>query len=313
MKQCEEPLISVIIPVYNVERYLEQCLESVVNQTYRNLEIIIVDDASPDNSREIYLRYQKMDARIRIIRKEKNAGLSKARNSALEVCQGQFVYFLDSDDYIQPEMLEHMYQAMHRNDADMAICAHERVDECGKGVGDRPLPEIACADSRKIYELFVQEKLPVFVQTKLYRRELFEKVRFPVGKMHEDVFIFPEIMRLCRRITVLSEELFKYRVHFQSFTNSSYTLAHMDAVEGFVKMYRYMKKDGLDSYIYVKKFAYVRLIVAIKKCKFGVEERNRIKSLRRDILKYCGVHIKYTPMVFVYYWMRKAGFVFKEE
>ena len=94
----KEELISVIIPVYKVEKYLPQCVESVIGQTYRNLEINLVDDASPDNSLEICLHYQKQDKRIRVIKKERNAGVSSARNTGIEACTGQYIYFLGSDD-----------------------------------------------------------------------------------------------------------------------------------------------------------------------------------------------------------------------
>lgn len=308
----KEQLISVIIPVYNEEKYLPQCLDSLIGQTYQNLEIILVDDASADTSLDICLRYQERDARIRVIKKEKNAGISAARNAGIEVCRGQYIYFLDSDDFILPETLTRMYEAIVKNDADIAICAMERVDVSGRGIEVLTLPEIACTDVKKVYELLSQGSMTCMVQTKLYRRRLFEKLRFPVGKQYEDVFIFGDALKQCQRVTILSEAYFKYRIHAEAFSKRPYELKHMDVIEAFVKLYQDMKADQTEYLWYAKHAAYTRLIDAIKKCQFREPEKKRIQMLRRQVLRCCGLHLKYTPMVFAYYWMRQAGYVFKE-
>lgn len=308
----KEELISVIIPVYKVEKYLPQCLESVIGQTYRNLEIILVDDASPDNSLEICLHYQKQDKRIRVIKKERNAGVSSARNTGIEACTGQYIYFLDSDDFIETDMLMNMHRAMAENNADLAICAMERVDVYGKGFQVLELPEIPCADSNMVYELLAKEKLTCMVQTKLYRRCLFEKVRFPIGKLYEDIFILGDVLRQCHRTAILSEPYLKYRIHAGAFTKQVYRFEHMDVVEAYIKLYQDMKEQKVPSLWFAKYAAYTRLIDAIKRSTFDERNQKRIQMLRRQILQRCGLHIKFTPMVFGYYWMRQAGYVFKE-
>ena len=125
-KTQELPLISVIVPVYKVEKYLNQCIESVLAQTYQNLEIILVDDGSPDRSGEICEEYAKKDTRIRVLHKS-NGGLSTARNTGLQIISGAYIAFLDSDDYLAPDMYETLYRELIENDADIAVCGFVKI------------------------------------------------------------------------------------------------------------------------------------------------------------------------------------------
>ena len=135
-------MISVIVPVYNVEKYLRQCLDSVLAQTYRELEIILVDDGSTDGSGAICDEYATRDSRIKVVHQQ-NGGLSSARNAGLDLATGEYVAFVDSDDYIHETMLELLYQALVENNADTVICNFERVDEKGDVISVRSLQPLA--------------------------------------------------------------------------------------------------------------------------------------------------------------------------
>ena len=119
----EEELISVILPIYNVEKYLEKCLKSVINQTYKNLEIILVDDGSKDNSPQICDEYAVKDKRIVVIHKS-NGGLSDARNAGIEIAKGKYIALIDSDDYVEKDYVQFLYQLIKENNAEMSICSH---------------------------------------------------------------------------------------------------------------------------------------------------------------------------------------------
>ena len=129
-------VISVIVPVFNVEKYLEKCILSILAQTYKNFELILVDDASPDSCPEICDRYANIDQRIRVLHCKKNGGLSAARNIGIEAARGKWITFVDSDDWVSQEMLQYLYEGVKKNDAQIAVCDFFRVYENGEGTGE---------------------------------------------------------------------------------------------------------------------------------------------------------------------------------
>ena len=184
--KMNDSLISVIVPVYKVEEYLDECVQSLINQTYTNLEIILVDDGSPDGCPQMCDDWAMRDARIKVIHK-KNGGLSDARNAGLDICTGDYVAFVDSDDWIKPEMYRYMYDAIKREKADICACniiscyPNREVSWGGKAytVGD---------SETMLDRLYSDSAFPVCAWNKLYRRELWQEFRFPVGKICEDAF-----------------------------------------------------------------------------------------------------------------------------
>lgn len=305
------PIISIIVPIYNAEKYLSDCLESIICQTYTNLEIILVDDASTDSSPEICREYEKKDERIRLIVKPQNGGVSQARNDGMKQASGTYINFFDSDDWMAPEMIEKLYHAIEKKGADMSMCSHTRITPDGKVLKHCTIPDSEAMDKIQVYKLLCAGRLTCFVGPKLYRRELFHKVRFLENKMYEDVFLFPQIMECCEKISSVSEELVLYRIHSDSFTNSSYRIQHMDIIEADLAFYKYALEHKIDFLAEEMKIrTYLRLIVAIKRCRFRAEEQLRIRQLRKQAVSVCGFHRKYTAMVYVYYWMRKLHFSF---
>ena len=182
-------LISVIIPVYNVEKYIEKCIYSVINQTYKNIEIILVDDGSTDISGKICDDFEKKDYRIKVIHK-KNGGLSDARNVGIDVSTGKYIVFIDSDDYVDKKHIEYLYNMITKNNADISICQFNIVYENS----DIQITDFTKKDTIKIFDnkkaletMLYNKKFCNSACTKMYKKELFDDIRFPIGKLYEDL------------------------------------------------------------------------------------------------------------------------------
>ena len=183
-----QPLISVIVPIYKVEEYLDRCVESLVNQTYKNLEIILVDDGSPDNCPKMCDDWAKKDSRIKVVHK-KNGGLSDARNAGFEVATGDIISFIDSDDWIEPEMFETMLSQMEKDDSDIVSCGVNWVEENGSVIRTVTVSEDSVRDTHTaMQELINDNRVKQHVWNKLYKYDMIKDIPFEKGKYHEDVF-----------------------------------------------------------------------------------------------------------------------------
>ena len=189
-------LISIIIPVYKVEKYLDKCVESIVNQTHKNLEIILVDDGSPDNCPKICDEWARKDKRIKVVHK-KNGGLSSARNTGLDICNGEYIMFVDSDDYCDIRICEILLKILTENNTDLAMCGVQLFKE-----GDTPSEDqyrhedLFIYKGKEVLDHIYKTNIPYIMTSwaKLYKRSLFQNLRFPVGKLHEDEYVFAEFM-----------------------------------------------------------------------------------------------------------------------
>ena len=234
-----QPLISVIIPVYKVEAYLPACIDSVFAQTYPNLEIILVDDGSPDRCGEICDTYAEKDCRIRVIHK-KNGGLSDARNAGMGVAAGEYFYFLDSDDYIHPEAISILLKHALAHHADI-VCA----DYLSFLDGTEPQPALSEEKPVVLNRIAALER---FVMKdwgawgKLYRREIHEGIEFPFGKIHEDEAIMLQLLDRCDTIVTVEDQLYLYRTRPGSITAQSYSLKKMDWMNGWIANVDYAKR-----------------------------------------------------------------------
>ena len=205
-----KPLVSVIIPIYNVEEYLSECINSIISQTYRNIEIILVDDGSPDASGSICDEYALKDERIRVVHK-KNGGLSSARNAGLEIANGQYITFVDSDDWVAPTFLdEHVSQILEycgdiSFGGKILYTSHEIQEELCPIRNEVVGPEEIV--SRMIYD----REIGVSAWGKVYKKELFDEIRFPEGEIHEDVAIIYTVIAKCTKVCVISKALYYYR------------------------------------------------------------------------------------------------------
>lgn len=218
-------LITVIVPAYNVEEYLSECLDSALNQTYSNLEIIVVDDGSKDNTGKIADDYAKKDERTRVIHKE-NGGLSSARNAAIEVMKGKYFTLLDSDDYLVKDCIEILHDNIVENDCDIAgiVDAHDETS-LGQGGNVNVYPKEEAID-RYLVGAYSEASC-----CKLYKSELFKDIRFPEGKIHEDTFTTYRVLEKTEKVCTNDYRGYYYRVREDSITNLTYTDRNYDKVE----------------------------------------------------------------------------------
>ena len=245
------PLISVIVPVYKVEKYLDQCVNSIVNQTYTNLEIILVDDGSPDNCPAMCDEWAHRDSRIRVIHKT-NGGLDTARNAGLDVMRGEFVGTVDSDDFIAPNMYERLYTLLIENDADISVCGLVQVDEEGNKLSKQPEPMKDEVLSREdMFNKFLNGTANVnycYSWNKIYRAKIFREIRF-IGGVHEDTATIHRIIGESRKIVVSSEKLHFYRRSKDSITGKMarqkfWCKSYMGHLEAFRDRYTYFMSIG---------------------------------------------------------------------
>ncbi len=210
-------LISVIVPIYRVEEYLCQCIDSIIKQTYHNLEIILVDDGSPDNCGAICDDYAKKDDRIRVIHK-KNGGLSDARNVGIDIAQGDYLSFIDSDDYVSEDYIAYLYTLLISNDADMSICGHisfqdgKEIDVQSREVVLRILNQI------EFFEGFMYDKYASYAWAKLYKKEIFQRLRYP-NTPSEDVAIIHKVVSKSDKIAYKNGAKYFYRVRKNSLSS----------------------------------------------------------------------------------------------
>lgn len=221
-----EDLISIVVPVYNVEKYLKKSIESILNQTYQNIEILLVDDGSTDSSGKICESFSKVDPRIRVFHKE-NGGLSDARNFGIEQMKGQYVAFIDSDDYISKDYVWKLYSSIKNNDSEVSICSFLLVDEKGEKIKDELLDSgKICLTGQQILEkvLTADGYRYVVAWNKLYRSTLFEKLKFKKGMLYEDEFLNYPLFWDCKRVSIVEEPLYLYVQRKGSIVQSNMTL-----------------------------------------------------------------------------------------
>lgn len=223
-EQCYEELISVIIPVYNVENYLGSCLESVVRQTYKNLEIILVDDGSTDSSGELCETYKNKDSRIWVIHQD-NKGLAGARNTGIDRARGKYLFFVDSDDFIDSMALEKLMELINKTSADIAvgqytICYEEKEIRKTEYTGAYKMYSAEEALS-KLNDWRNEETTSLITAWgTLYKKDVFEGIRYPIGKWHEDEFVTHKVLARAEKICVLEDSIYFYRQHRESFMST---------------------------------------------------------------------------------------------
>lgn len=235
-------LISVIVPVYKVEPYLDKCVQSIADQTYQNLEIILVDDGSPDACPDMCDRWAIKDARIKVIHKE-NGGLSDARNAGLAVATGELISFVDSDDWLEPDFLEELYRALRSNAADVAQCDVLYVDEEGRPIRPRGVAEIPVMDKTEaLRRLILEDGVHQTVWNKLYRHTVIEGIPFEKGKYNEDDFWTYLIFDRINRLAVVDRPLYCYLQRRGSIMGAGYRLKRLDGLEARFRRMEYLQK-----------------------------------------------------------------------
>jgi len=240
-----DALISVIIPVYNVEKYLKRCVDSVTGQTYKNLEIWLVDDGSTDGSGKICNEYAKQDDRVRVIHKE-NGGQSSARNIALDRASGTWIMNVDSDDFIHPESVKKMYEAGCREEADIVVCRMEQGNNDHFANVITGKPEVKLTGTEVMESIFDDRYRGSMVSAcgKLYRSKIFTDIRYPVGRVYEDECVIHRLLDKCKRVVIIEEYLYYQYDRSGSTTRNGYTLKNLQAVQAVEERCSFFENKG---------------------------------------------------------------------
>ena len=238
----EKALISLIIPVYKVEKYLEKCIQSVINQTYENLQIILVDDGSPDNCGKICDEYAKKDHRIEVIHKS-NGGLSDARNKGLEIAKGEYIGFVDSDYYIEADMYEVLYNLLKQYNADVSICNFYTVSQGKISIknADNGINEYNRIEILK--EILLDKNIQSYAWNKLYKKELFDEIKYPIGKKYEDIGTTFYLLEKCNKVVVTGKSEYYYINRQDSIVNNVTESTITDYIELIMQRYDYIEKN----------------------------------------------------------------------
>lgn len=238
----EKALISVIIPVYKVEKYVEKCIQSVINQTYENLQIILVDDGSPDNCGKICDEYAKKDHRIEVIHKS-NGGLSDARNKGLEIAKGEYIGFVDSDDYIEADMYEVLYNLLKQYNADVSICNFYTVSQGKISIknAENGIKEYNRIEILK--EILLDKNIQSYAWNKLYKKELFDEIKYPIGKKYEDIGTTFFLLEKCNKVVVTGKSEYYYINRQDSIVNNVTESTITDYIELIIQRYDYIEEN----------------------------------------------------------------------
>ena len=238
----DKPLISIIVPVFKVEKYINKCINSIISQTYRNLEIILVDDGSPDNCGKICDEYTNIDERIKVIH-QKNMGLSAARNNGIKIAKGDYIGFVDSDDYIEKTMFEDLYNALIDNVADISICNFYIVQSNTTEKRVRNKERDKKYNKIEILkEILLDRDVQSYAWNKLYKKELFKNVEYPVGKKYEDIGTTFYLFEKCNNIQVIGKPEYNYLNRNDSIVFNVNEQTIIDYVDIIVERYLYVDK-----------------------------------------------------------------------
>lgn len=281
-----QPLISVIVPVYNTEKYLDKCMQSILGQTYGNLEIILIDDGSTDGSSEKCDSYAKVDSRVRVIHK-KNGGQSSARNVGLDICKGKYISFVDSDDWIEPDMYSFLYKQLETFDMRLAVCGRYDVYENSKEktVG-KSLECNGIFDSYDVLPKMAVGKLSDFsVCDKLHHRDLWHSIRFPEGEIYEDFAVMYKVLMAAEKVVLCDIPFYVY-YHRK---NSTVTSGFRESLNAYPKQTKLFLLYIIDKYPEYTKYA---IWTHIKAIQFVL-----ISLLKSDTLTYISYNSLYDDYI----------------
>lgn len=287
-----EKLITISVPVYNAEKYLSKCIESIINQTYTNLEILLIDDGSSDNSYEICNEYSKRDSRILVIHKE-NGGLCSSRNVALDCMTGDYIMFVDCDDWIEYNMVAYLYENLLENDLDIISCGgFDHMESTGKvSVKQRKGTKIFNSEEALLDFYTNQNYTFDAIQCKLYKKECFENIRFVLGRTTDDTLTTPMIMHVCKKMGYFDIPLYNYLVREGSMTRTPYNQHSIDKVLAYLDNIDFISKN----YPRVLPFIKVRLISAVVTNILKLELTNQCQLYESDMKQYKKLIDDYTP------------------
>lgn len=240
----ERKLVTIVIPVYNTVDYLGCCIESVIKQTYNDIEIILIDDGSTDGSQVFCDEAANRDARIKVIHQQ-NRGLSAARNAGLDIATGDYILFLDSDDYYELNAVELLLNEIVSFQADMVIGEYQRVDTEGNVREKKLYKKDSCIITEvEFWKMVETQMTAVTACTKMYIRDIWNDIRFPEGKQHEDSIILHRIVHLCKTIVYTPDVFYNYRYRLDSIMTRKFRIQNLDNTRGLLDRMEYLKVNG---------------------------------------------------------------------
>lgn len=282
----KEDLISIIVPIYNVEKYLEKCIRSLIHQSYSKIEILLIDDGSTDECPNICDKFEKEDSRIKTFHKE-NGGLSDARNKGIEESKGEYITFVDSDDYLDEHYIEILYNVMIKNNADLVISGLKDYydGEKIKENLDNEFEEVLT--KQQVYrKMFLQDEIDVNACGKLYQKQIFENLKYPKDMLYEDIQIIDDIIERCDKIVYTTYKGYNYLQRTGSIMYGKMSPKRMSLISKTQDLIKLMKKkypSNIDAAI--KRYVYCNFHVlgrAILDDRFN----NECKVIRKNILEY---------------------------
>lgn len=291
-------LISIIVPVYNVEQYLDNCVRSIITQTYRHIEIILVDDGSTDRSGEMCDAFAKTDERIKVVHK-KNGGLSDARNVGIDIATGKFIMFVDSDDYITNYAVGYLYKLVKETEANISVGRLEVTKKLNSEGTLHTGQVYTYTNKEAIGQLLYANLFSTSAPAKLYERKLFENIRFPVGKLHEDLYTIYKIMDKAHKVVYGSEVVYFYYHRTGSITVSKFSVRRLDAIDALnqlkadININEYNIQNAFSSQILENIYSYFFTDITYDEIKkYGLW--TMVKENRKNVLfdKYVSKRIK---------------------
>lgn len=322
--------ISIIVPIYNAEKFIKRCVESIIRQSYPLLEIILVDDGSTDYSPMICEEMSEKDTRIKVVH-QKNNGVSSARNTGIQMSTGQYIMMVDSDDYLYERTVELMLREIKKNEADLAICGFERgTDESFTFQVDLSLESSVINNREALNRIYKNNYCAlqyVAPWAKLYTRKLFENMRYPEGKIFEDIYLTHHILYKCKRIAVLPQKMIYYSFYDESLMNKPFHLGKLDYLEALKERINFFEKCGFDELHDVAYDEYLHSLIweysRTRDILHDKKAMNKIAGLFKEIYKKWHSSKRYpretawylkafaiNPEIIVWYW--KVNSVFEK-
>lgn len=284
------PTLSVVVPIYNVEKYLKQCLNSLVNQTLSNIEIILVNDGSTDNSEAICQSYAEQDSRIKLFSKP-NGGLSDARNFGIQKVTSPVVGFVDSDDYVDLDMFQVLMELKLRSNAEIAVGGVKMVSNDGEEYMVRAVEGEIIADRHDaMEELLKSKRITNSVCNKIFDITLFDQISFPVGKLYEDEYVTYKLFDRANKVAMTNEVSYYYRSSPNSITHKPFSEREFDRIDASVIKVGYIDKKYPDLVQYAKRYLVYDCVMALSKMK---KYKSTYDQITRDnIRKYLGCFMR---------------------
>ena len=285
--------ISVIVPVYKVEQYLRECVDSILAQSFQNFDLILVDDGSPDGCPAICDRYAESDKRVTVLHKQ-NGGLSDARNAgidwAMKNSDSQWLAFVDSDDYLHPDYLSALYNAAVKESADLVVCDYSRVDDSGSLLAEDAglRSELSTTKKHALFQYLDRNWRIVPAWNKLYVKQIFDSLRFELGKIHEDEFAIFQVLWKCRKAVILRQKLYYYRCRQSSIMATESAASRLDGMEAAILQCEFCLEHELPPRYSVLNAEYLNSVIDLKR-ELTQQQMQRYRDLKR---RYANLYFK---------------------